>query len=152
MAAESNFNVSHPTKDVALAAVQVWSGSFRQKIGRLKNDSSQLRRIKSADSIARQTIDSLQTSRHGFILKAEKNDQPCALLVADETPKEIVIRFLVADVINPEAKGSGTLLVQKIVEIAQKTNRFVRTTPENSAKYWKNQGFSEDPLNAATYI
>lgn len=114
---------------------------------------NEAKKITNANSIVKQSIDSLSSARHGHIWVATLNSKRCAILIADDSKDELIIHFLSANTLDPEAKGSGTFLVQEMLKLAQKTHKTIRTTPENAEKYWKDKmGFHPDPLDPTQYI
>lgn len=77
---------------------------------------------------------------------AERGGKIHAALIADQKGSHLIIRFLVANILDEEAKGAGTFLAKKFLEEAKKVSTLVRLTPENATKYWKNKiGFKEYP-------
>lgn len=84
---------------------------------------------------------------------AFNQNKPCALLIGNDDKDGLIIRFLVANVLDQDAKGSGSFLVQKMLELAQKTDALVLTRPENSEKYWQNKmGFQPAPKDPTLLI
>lgn len=108
-----------------------------------------------ASKIAKKALESL-SEPHGYLWSAQKNDTICAVLIADETVdhkgnKEILIRYLVSNVRNPTAKGTGTFLVSKLKDLAKKNLTAIVLVSDNADKYWKNQGFTINPNDPTQY-
>ncbi len=153
MAADVGFVKRNLASEEVVSALQDWNCFFGKAIGRSKAVSKEMKNLCTARSVARQSIESISHEKHGHIWCAMHGDKICAVLVADDRAGELVIRFLVANLRDPEAKGSGAFLVQNMLELARKTHATVRTTPENAEKFWRDKmGFQEDPKDPVQYI
>ena len=153
MAADVHFVKRNLGSEEVISALQDWDFSFGKAIGRAKASSQAVKNLRTAQSVAKQSIESISQEKHGHIWCAMHGEKICAVLVADDRAGELVIRFLVANLRDPEAKGSGTFLVQGMLDLAKKTHATVRTTPENAEKFWRDKmGFQQDPKDPVQYI
>lgn len=128
--------------------VEMWRDSFSRKKG---GDPI----TKNALSIATQMQDSLARSGHGHLWLAKDNtkEQGYALLIADDHKDGLIIRFLLSNIFDAEAKGSGKFLVQEMVNFAEKRGLNIRTTSQNADAFWKKcPGFQLDPSNPPDYV
>lgn len=136
-------------KTNTISILENWKSEFENK----SKHKFECKNLKVAYSIINQSITSLNEQRHGHFWVAKRGEKVCSILIADDQKDEFVIRFLVANILDSEARGSGTFLVETMLELANKTHKTVRTTPENSDKYWKNKmGFQPDQNNPVEYI
>lgn len=133
------------TEDMGVI-LQKWYTQFSKK----KSDS----KTKNAASIASQMIKAL-TEKNGYLYMAKDdiNGNPQALLIANDCKNGLIIRFVLSNVLCPEAKGSGKFLVQEMVSFAEKRDLAIRTTSQNADAFWKNcPGFKLDKNNPTDFI
>lgn len=134
-----------------IQTLKAWENDFTKKVSKLQSQKP-TQHWDVAKSIVKQSINSLTKEVHGHIWTANRGPEVCAVLIADDCKDGLVIRFLVANG-KENGKGAGTFLVQKMLELAKKTRETIRTTPENSRKYWENKmGFKPDPANCVQLI
>ena len=139
----SCFRKNQVSAETALQTAKEWEGALRKKCSKPSQDTH-YQMLKTAKSISTQVIDSLESEKHGHIWIAYKDKLPCAILIGDDSKKGLVIRYLVANLLNEDSKGSGSFLVQEMIALAKRTNQLVLTRPENSEKYWKQKmGFTD---------
>ncbi|HAB98545.1 MAG TPA: hypothetical protein DCE71_01825 [Parachlamydiales bacterium] len=140
-------NIESQTIQAALAS---WKSKFEKRMKKSGESSM----VQAACSIASQSLESLRSNeKHGYLWVAQKDDEICAVLIGDDKGTNLIIRFLVADVLNPKAKGTGTFLANKMLEFAIENQRTVCTIAENADKFWKNKmGFKPNPKNSIEYI
>ncbi|WP_131783259.1 hypothetical protein [Legionella gresilensis] len=109
----------------------------------------------NAQSIATQMIKTLKDERHAHFLlaKSDESNKPCALLIGDEKDKLIIIRFILSNVFDTDAKGSGRFLVEAITKFADAKKFSIRTTSQNADAFWKKcPGFKLDEANPPDFI
>jgi hypothetical protein len=139
------FNIITSGKAVLETPLQEWNDSCSKKLGRIKAAEPKKKVLETAQSIASQSLESLKKG-HAYVWAAERGGKIHAALIADQKGSHLIIRFLVANILDEEAKGAGTFLAKKFLEEAKKVSTLVRLTPENATKYWKNKiGFKEYP-------
>lgn len=146
------FTLKNSDKNEMIAILSTWEQSFSQKT----KDPSKRAMIQKALSIARQMNETLakQTHAHLWIAKHAENDAPMAMMIVDDTGhKEKTIRFLLSNQKNPEARGSGRFLVEKLTQQAALKGVKIKTTSENADKFWRQcSGFSPSPDNSGDYV
>lgn len=111
--------------------------------------------VVNAESIVSQMLDVLKTEKHGFLWLAKhpETHKTSAVLIANDLKNEIVIRFLVSNVLDKQSKGAGKFLVSEISKFANIRNRTIRTTSQNAKKFWENcPGFQFDHSNPPDFI
>ncbi|ADI37843.1 putative uncharacterized protein [Waddlia chondrophila 2032/99] len=135
------FTLVRPSKITAESTVDSWKQSFDSK--KKKNKT-----YANASSIADQILSAL-SERHAYILFANLDNRCCSILIADDLPDGIQIRFLLRNICDPNSKGSGTFLVNHILNFKKN----VKTVAQNSEKYWLNLGFrvNKDDETQLTY-
>ncbi|GGI88034.1 GNAT family N-acetyltransferase [Legionella impletisoli] len=128
--------------------LQDWNDRFSKK------NKGILPVIKNAESIAKQMIETLKSEKHGHIWVAvhEESKESCGVLIADDHKDGFIIRFLISNLLNKEAKGSGRFLVEELIKLADKRNLSIRTTSQSADKFWKKcPGFQLDQSNPTDY-
>lgn len=112
-------------------------------------------KTKAAASIVEQMLNCLTNEKHGhlWIAKNTESKKICAVLIGNDNKNGLVIRFILSNVFELEAKGSGKFLIHEMVKLAKKNTLAIRTTSENADAFWKKcPGFQLDKLNPPDYI
>jgi hypothetical protein len=146
------FTLKNSDKNEMIAILSTWEQSFQQKT----KDPAKKARMQKALSIAIQmqvTLDR-HTHAHLWIAKHAETDAPMAMMIVDDTGhKEKTIRFLLSNQKNPEARGSGRFLVEKLTQQAAPKGVKIKTTSENADNFWRKcPGFKPSPDNSGDYV
>lgn len=129
--------------------LQDWKISFSKK------KKVTAAKVRNAESIVEQMIDSLRSQKHGhlWLAKHETSKETCAVLIGDDHKDGFIIRFVLSNILDEQTKGSGRFLVQEMMNLADKRNFSIRTTSQNADKFWKGcPGFQLDRSNPTDYI
>jgi hypothetical protein len=149
MSIDSSFNYEYTDKATISILASTWTSSFKKKIDR-NPGNPKISIIERAHSITTQILKAL-SEPHAHLIIAKKGLIPCSILIADDEREHLTIRFLVTNVLNPDAKGSGTFLVTDLVNRLGKT-KTLKLVPERSLKYWQKLNFKPNPLDGTTLI
>ncbi|KTD47775.1 hypothetical protein [Legionella quateirensis] len=130
--------------ETLLEQLQKWNSVFSKKRKMSKIEHN-------AKSIFNQIVESLN-ERHGYLWIAKRDEQLCAVLIGDDSKNELIIRFLLSNVFDVQAKGSGAFLVREIQSFANKKNLTIRTTSQNADAFWAKSSFQLDADNPPDFI
>ncbi|MBL7479177.1 hypothetical protein [Legionella bononiensis] len=130
--------------DTLLEQLQKWNSVFskKRKMNKIENN---------AISIFNQIVESLN-ERHGYLWIAKRDEQLCAVLIGDDSKKGLIIRYLLSNVFDVQAKGAGAFLVREMQSFADKKNLSIRTTSQNADAFWARSSFQLDADNPPDFI
>ena len=149
MSAPLDFTYHYTTKETIASLASSWVSLFKKRIDKNPTDPKKPL-VERAHSIATQILSTLE-ERHAHLILAKKGETPCAILIVDDEDDYLKIRFLVSNVLNIEAKGSGTHLIRSLKTRFGAT-RILKLVPERSLKYWENLDFIINPKDRTTMI
>jgi hypothetical protein len=147
MSFPTEFTRHRSSRDEINEELSVWIQDFRSKS---KAGSKMSCSSRKASSIATQILISL-SQPHAHLFCAKKDEKIRAVMIVDDRAYGYELRFIVSNILDPEARGAGTFLVDYL-KGSLKVGKKIILTPENSRKFWLNSGFSENPIDPCTMV
>jgi hypothetical protein len=149
MSTPSIFTREYRDKAAIEDLASAWAHLFKKRIDKNPTDPK-TPLIERAHSITTQILKVLNEP-HAHLIIGFNERIPCSILIADDEGEYLKIRFLVTNVLNPDAKGSGSFLISDLITRFGKS-KILKLVPERSLKYWKKLNFRPNPLDATTLI